>query len=229
VRLRLVPGARVLWRSADCVQVELGDRAIVLEGVGPSDVAALTGRPVDPLATRLGCVGSSGRDGMTGLVRPRRRPSKRWTDSQPEALLTLELTALANRDDDAAALLAGRRAAHVEIVGTARLGAAMAAALGAAGVGRVNYLADGETTVRDVLPGGSHPRTRAPGWPPPSRSAPGAPPPATATVGSDSPPDLVVVASGAAARRDALTTASSTGCRTSSSPRRRTAPSSARW
>jgi bacteriocin biosynthesis cyclodehydratase domain-containing protein len=200
--LRLVPSARVLWRSADCVQVELGDRAVVLEGVRPAEVAALTGRPVDPPVTaRMYRVVRALRH--DGLVRPRRRPSQRWTDSQSEALLALELTALANRADDAAALLAGRRAANVEIVGAARLGAAMAAALAAAGVGRVHYLADGEATVRDVLPGGLTPpeegarlatavalNTR--------RAAP-----ATATAGSDRPPDLVVIASGSAVGNDA--------------------------
>jgi bacteriocin biosynthesis cyclodehydratase domain-containing protein len=201
-RLRLVPGARVLWRSADCVQVELGDRALVLEGIGPSDVAALTGRPVDPLVTaRVHRVVRALRH--DGLVRPRRRPSQRWTDSQSEALLALELTALANRDDDAAALLACRRAAHVEIVGTARLGAAMAAALGAAGVGRVNYLADGETTVRDVLPGGLTPADEGTRLATAVPLSTGRAAPATATVGSDRPPDLVVVASGAAVSRDA--------------------------
>jgi bacteriocin biosynthesis cyclodehydratase domain-containing protein len=201
-RLRLVPSARVLWRGADCVQVELGDRALVLEGVRPADVTALTGRPVDPqTAARVRRVAQALR--RDGLVRPRRRPSQRWTDSQSEALLALELTALANRDDDAAASLAGRRAAHVEIVGTARLGAAIAAALGAAGVGRVNYLADGEVTVRDVLPGGLAPAEEGTRLATAVALSTRRAAPATATVGSDRPPDLAVIASGAAVGRDA--------------------------
>jgi bacteriocin biosynthesis cyclodehydratase domain-containing protein len=200
--LRLVPSARVLWRGADCVQVELGDRAIVLEGVRPTDVAALTGRPVDPAVTaRVHRVVRALRH--DGLVRPRRRPNQRWTDSQSEALLALELTALANRDDDAAALLAGRRAAQVEVVGAARLGAAVAAALGAAGVGRVNYLADGEVTVRDVLPGGLTPADEGTRLATAVALSTRRAAPATSTVGSGRPPDLVVIASGATVGRDA--------------------------
>jgi bacteriocin biosynthesis cyclodehydratase domain-containing protein len=201
-RLRLVPSARVLWRDAECVQVELGDRAIVLEGVRPTDVAALTGRPVDPPATARvhRAVRTLRHD---GLVRPRRRPSQRCTDSQSEALLVLELTALANRDDDAAASLAGRRAAHVEVVGTARIGAAIAAALGAAGVGQVNYLADGEATVRDVLPGGLTPADEGTRLTTAVALSTRRAAPATATVGSDRPPDLIVIASGAGVGRDA--------------------------
>jgi len=200
--LRLVPSARVLWRDADCVQVELGDRAVVLEGVQPVEVAALTGRPVNALATaRMHRVFQALRH--DGLVRPRRRPSQRWTDSQSEALLALELTALANRDDDAAALLAGRRAANVEIVGTARLGAAVAAALGAAGVGRVHYLADGEATVRDVLPGGLTPPEEGTRLATAVALGTRRAAPATATASSDRAPDLVVIASGAAVGQDA--------------------------
>jgi bacteriocin biosynthesis cyclodehydratase domain-containing protein len=201
-RLRLVPSARVLWRGADCVQVELGDRAIVLEGVRRADVAAFTGRPVDQLAAaRVHRVVRALR--QDGLVRPRRRPSQRWTESQSEAQLALELTALANRDDDAAALLTGRRASHVEIVGMARLGAAMAAALGAAGVGRVNYLADDEATVRDALPGGVTPADEGTRLATAVALSTRRAAPATASVGSDRPPGLVVIASGAAVGRDA--------------------------
>src|SRR5436190_9029634 len=91
-RLRLVPSARVLWRGTDCVQVELGDRAIVLAGVRPADVTALTGRAVDPqAAARVHRIARVLRH--DGLVRPHRRPNQRWTDSQSEALLALELTA----------------------------------------------------------------------------------------------------------------------------------------
>ena len=200
--LHLVPSARVLWRDADCVQVELGDRAVVLEGVRPDEVAALTSRPVYPLATaRMHRVVRALRH--DGLVRPRRRPSQRWTDSQSEALLALELTALANRDDDAAALLAGRRAANVEIVGTARLGAAVAAALAAAGVGRVHYLADGEATVRDVLPGGLTPPDEGTRLATAVALSTRRAAPATATASSDHTPDLVVIASGAAVGHEA--------------------------
>jgi bacteriocin biosynthesis cyclodehydratase domain-containing protein len=195
--LRLVPSARVLWRDADCVQVELGDRAVVLQGVRPDEVAALTGRPVYPAArARMHEVVRALRH--DGLVRPRRPPSQRWTNSQSEALLALELTALANRHDDAAALLAGRRAANVEIVGTARLGAAVAAALGAAGVGRVHYLADGEATVRDVLPGGLTPPDEGTRLGTAVPLSTGRAAPATATASSDRAPDLVVIASSAA-------------------------------
>ena len=201
-RLRLVPNARVLWRGADCVQVELGDRAIVLEGVRPADVAALTGRSVEPLAAARvhRAVEALRQDGM---VRPRRRPSQRWTDSQSEALLALELMALANRDDDAAAALAGRRAASVEIVGTARRGAALAAGLGAAGVGRVHCLADGDVTVRDVLPGGLTPADEGTRLATAVALSTRRAAPATASVAADRPPDLVVIASTAVISQDA--------------------------
>lgn len=200
--LRLVPSARVLWRDADCVQVELGDRAVVLEGVAPVEVAALAGGPVSaPATARMHRVVRALRH--DGLVRPRRRPRQRWTDSQSEALLALELTALANRDDDAAALLEGRRAATVEVVGTARLGAAMAAALAAAGVGRVHYLADGEATVRDVLPGGLTPSDEGTRLATAVAISTRRAAPATATASSDRSPDLVVIASGAAVGHDA--------------------------
>jgi hypothetical protein len=46
----LNPSARVLWRSADSVQVELGSRAIIVEGVDSALIRALT----EPDAARVG-------------------------------------------------------------------------------------------------------------------------------------------------------------------------------
>lgn len=208
--LRLPPGARVLWRSAHSVQIELGERAVVLDGVMREDVGQLVGRVIDggdPLrreraAARVAHIARELRE--AGLLISRDRPEPGWADSRTEAILAVELIALANRRDNAAAVLAARRRASVEIIGAPRLAAALGAALGAAGIGRLHHAGGaqagddaqnaGETTVRDTLPGGLRPADEGLRLATALRLATSAAAPTAASLAGERPPELVVIA-----------------------------------
>jgi hypothetical protein len=164
----LNPAARVLWRAADEVQLELGARAVILTGVQSEVIAALispstpaefadTGdRPHNPdwaeldgLAEALQVLAAQ------GFVWPRPDPDHR---SQPAALpphLAGEIAALQGRHGVRAdRVLRGRGEASVTVHGTGRLAVAIATLLASANVGRVHLHDSGDVHRHDCAPGG---------------------------------------------------------------------------
>jgi hypothetical protein len=162
--LVLGPATRLLWRSPQSVQLELGSRAVVVEGLptllirqfaspeppGPPGPPAEPGVPLDPAARRV----------LTALTeagylwpRPHSVDDPRLTVSDPR--LGGELTALAARHGEAAAeVLSARRHTSVQVQGRSRVAAHLAAVLAAAGVGRVHCTAAGVTKLQYAGPGG---------------------------------------------------------------------------
>ena len=151
--LVLNPAVRVLWRAADCVQLELGDRALVLDGVDPHEITALTGRGAAAQAPtgmhpddvrRLTAAGFA-----SVLV-----PGTHTSGAAPT--LAGELAALtARRGVTGAGAFAARAHRLVSIIGPGRVAAHLAAVLAASGVGRVAIADGGTVRLAQVLPGGA--------------------------------------------------------------------------
>jgi bacteriocin biosynthesis cyclodehydratase domain-containing protein len=156
--LGLGPATRLLWRSPESVHLELGDRAVVVDGL-PTDlvrrVAAPTpsaGPPVpadDHSAAALADLADS------GYLWPWSAGEQDRLRLPPEPRLAGELAALAVRHGTgAAAVLRARRNASVEIAGRSRVAAQLATVLAASGVGRVRCAADGVARLHQVAPAG---------------------------------------------------------------------------
>lgn len=170
-RLHVVPGTRVIWRSADSVQWESGGRAYVLEGIDPASLAALLREPADESPDAPGNPAVRGLGAGSAVVSTRRalhalgllwRPPGVLTtrrtglepDDLPERLLG-DLGALAaRRGDDAGAVMAARRSRSVRLIGTDRLAASIGCVLAAAGIGRLELPLDGESRLWQAMPGG---------------------------------------------------------------------------
>jgi bacteriocin biosynthesis cyclodehydratase domain-containing protein len=145
------PATRVLWRGPDTVQLELGTRAVVVEGVDPDAVRHLVGTsatpppqalrvPLDDLAA-LGFLWPA--TGAPATAPPRLAP---------------ELTGLQERFGRLGGqLLSSRRAACVVVHGAGRLATSFAALLAAAGVGRISFHDRADVRLRDACPGGLSP------------------------------------------------------------------------
>ena len=164
----LNPAVRVLWRGRDVVQLELGARAVVVEGVDSDTVGLLAGRrgghaavagavptygnatrPLGPATTALleGGFLWPGEDVADGNADPRLRP--------PAPRLAGELAALSPRHGaGSASVLLARRAFAVAVHGTGRTAAPIAAVLAAAGIGRLHVVETEPVTLRHALPGG---------------------------------------------------------------------------
>lgn len=170
----LHPAARVLWRARDQIQLELGDRGIVVAGVSSDDVRRLVGRAQAPPADqrelpfpphRL----RAARERLLadGFLWPAPEPTTGdwvedwtadWRRRPPEPRLATELAALtATVGEHAAAVLGARRHCSVDVMGTGRAGPQVAALLAAAGVGRVRVAESVPTRLRHTLPGGVTP------------------------------------------------------------------------
>jgi hypothetical protein len=152
--LTLNPGARVLWRSTDELQLELGDRAVVVRGLPRPAVRRLVGRSatvatnrfdrnpvtdhiIDPLHDQGLLIGP---DGDSSLRAPR---------------LAADLLALRVRHGAQAPVILRRRAeAAVSVHGTTRVATALGALLAAAGIGRVNVIGTGDVRLHQAVPGG---------------------------------------------------------------------------
>ncbi|HEY2167443.1 MAG TPA: ThiF family adenylyltransferase [Jatrophihabitantaceae bacterium] len=163
---RFNPAVRVLWRSREAVQLELGARAVVLDGVDPQLVRDLSARvPTrpheaagadraalsEPATTTLldgGYLWPAAADGAG--TQDRARP--------PVPRLAAELASLTPRHGtQSAAVLRARSKAAVAVHGTGRVAAHVAAVLAAAGVGRLHVVDAGDVTLRDAVPGGLNP------------------------------------------------------------------------
>jgi hypothetical protein len=159
LRLHLNPSVRVLWRSVDVVQFELGARAIVLDGIDGALIGSLTtgGHSPSPrdrsdLAAALSELRAAGfllplQSGSELALPPLR--------SLPPARLAGALAALrARHGSRAEEILRARADASVLIHGTGRLAVAVATLLVAGGVGHVRLQDTGEVRRHDCAPGG---------------------------------------------------------------------------
>ncbi len=153
----LNPAARVLWRSPNCVQLELGEHAVVIEGLTGSIVRELTGRPpapdqeaphhelADDLIEELLGAGFL----VDAPIDPAPPPTPR---------LAAELSTLRVRHGNRAnRVLTARAAAAVVVEGTARAAGPIASLLAAAGVGHVHCTGGGGVRLSHATPGGVRP------------------------------------------------------------------------
>jgi hypothetical protein len=164
---RLNQATTILWRSVDVVQLELGDRRIVVENVGSDEIDALLHRPrvsikqdsrdsypapSDPLDTLFAQLEQSGFLAAAA-------PEDPWVATDPPpAYLAADLAALRTEHGSAAtAVLRARRNSAVAVHGTSRLAASVAATLAAAGVGWIQLVHGGDVMAIDACPGGLAP------------------------------------------------------------------------
>lgn len=153
----LNPAARLLWRSQDSVQLELGGRRVVVDGVGRAGVRQLIGRPdgADERPVDTATIDSLTADGYVWPA-PVRDDDPRCVPARPR--LAGELVALAARHGDSAAeLLSARSHATVAIEGPGRISGLLAAVLGSAGVGSLRIAERGAAGLGHALPGGTDP------------------------------------------------------------------------
>jgi hypothetical protein len=189
----LGPATRMLWRDADAVQFEIGDRAMLVDGLSATTARALTAAretDTDPAASA-----ALRHLAQLGLLWPRQEGTDdRRTPPLPR--LAGELTSLAaGVGPEAAAVLAARRRACVAVQGSGRAGPHIGAVLAASGVGNVHFLAATDVRLHHAVPGGVTPADESQRLAKAARAAvlraaPGTavkPPPDTA-------PDLVVLA-----------------------------------
>jgi hypothetical protein len=162
---RLAPATRLLWRTDRSVQLELGSRAVVVDGLAPEDIGRLAGRqPASPpVATRAADQPADHGAAVGALVEagylwPHRDDAEDVRLSPPVARLQAELAALTVRHGEAAAdVLHARRDRAVAVLGDGRGGPQLAALLGAAGVGRVWLSDPGTVRLHQAAPGGVRP------------------------------------------------------------------------
>ena len=152
----LNPSVRLLWRGLDAIQLELGQRAVVVDGVDADIVRRLLGaRTTAPPPSAESAIGrtiaalTAAGFMCTGAESGQTRPAPR---------LAADLAALRIRHGHRAAdVLAARSDAAVVVHGTGRVASAVGALLGAAGVGRVSFHDRGEILLRAAVPGGISP------------------------------------------------------------------------
>lgn len=160
--LRLNRSAVVLWRSRRVVQLELGDRRIVLENVEPEQLSALLHRAGAGAAApdSIRSAEPAGLSQLTSVLNQAgflTSAAARPATDKPliPARLSADLGALtAQFGNDAEPVLQARRSAAVAVHGTSRLAAAVAATFAAAGIGWVQLVHGGEVSASDGLPGG---------------------------------------------------------------------------
>ena len=155
----LSPAARLLWRTADSVHLELGGRGVVVDGLDSRLVGhVVPGRAVadlPPLAPDArAALDTLAEDGFLWA----RTPEDDVRHAPPLPRLAGQLTALAARHGrDAAELLHARRHHAVVVAGNTAATVHLAALLAAAGVGRVRCLVDGTVRLLHAVPGGVDP------------------------------------------------------------------------
>jgi bacteriocin biosynthesis cyclodehydratase domain-containing protein len=153
----LGPATRLLWRSPESVHLELGDRAVVVDGL-PTDlvrrIAAASPPAKTPVELDRGSDPALADLADGGYLWPR-APGDDRLRMPPEPRLTGELAALAVRHGTrAAGILRARREAMVEITGRSRVATQLGTVLAASGVGRVHCAADGVARLHQVAPAG---------------------------------------------------------------------------
>lgn len=213
---QLNPATRLLWRGEKCIQLELGDRSVVVEGIPAATVRALLARTTAPPPQSSAEATSAAPPAQRPAPRPNRdliAPIRRalsdggflWPrctteDSRlvpPVPRLAGELAALtALHGERGAEILNARRYATVAVHGCGQVGTHIAAVLAAAGVGRT-YLHDiREARLHQTQPGGLSPHDE--GSPAAAAAAAAihraAPEADTRALSVDERPDLIVLA-----------------------------------
>jgi hypothetical protein len=156
--LGLGPATRMLWRSPESVQIELGSYAVVVEGL-PTPLIRRVASPIAPNSPPPP-IDDAAREALASLTEsgylwPRATDPDDPRHAAPEPRLAGELAALAvHHGERAAEVLAARRHSTVEVSGRSRVAAHLAAVLAAAGVGRVHISGDGVTKLLHAVPGG---------------------------------------------------------------------------
>jgi hypothetical protein len=150
----------MLWRSPESVHFELGSRAVVVDGL-PTPLVRRVASPLPPPPrTPAPPIEPAARQALdtlleAGYLWPRAGEPDDPRLAPGEPRLAGELAALAvQHGEGAAAVLAARRAASVEISGRSRVAAHLAAILAAAGIGRVHCAGDGVARLSHIVPGG---------------------------------------------------------------------------
>ncbi len=166
----LNPAVRLLWRSEDVVQLELGARAVLVEGVDSTFMRRLgpaRGGAAVPAAAAPAVGDDAAGHSLTSLAAagylwPRVDPDGA-TDSDarlaaPQPRLAADLAALTARHGQGAAeRLNARRHCAVAIHGNGRVAAHVAALLAAAGIGRVHLVDADDVRLYQAMPGGVGP------------------------------------------------------------------------
>jgi hypothetical protein len=156
--LVLGPATRLLWRTPDSVHLELGAHAVVVDGL-PTALVRRVASPVPP-RTPPPPVSETTRHALAALTEagylwPRATDRDDPRLAAPHPRLAGELAALAVRHGERAAeVLSSRRHTSVQVTGTSRVAAHLAAVLAAAGVGRVHCSAAGSARLSSAVPGG---------------------------------------------------------------------------
>jgi len=162
---RLNDATVVLWRDAGVLQLELGQRRLVIENLGAAEMATLLARSrsrardVETVASPRAFEQLRMALDESGFLAP---PPDDPLD-QPSTIyhpghLNADLIALgAQYGGDAASVLRARRQAAVAVHGTSRLAASVAATLAASGVGWVQLVHGGDVIATDACPGGLTP------------------------------------------------------------------------
>jgi hypothetical protein len=154
---KLNEAATILWRDANTVQLELGGRRVVLTPIASSQVADLvrgTGSEIGHhLLNRLEALGYLSAQ-RTDQERPKRVGSPRLPHRLQPELLSLR----ARHGDEADQVLQRRRSMTVSVIGTDQTSAPLAAALAAAGVGRIRVDHRTEVAAATTFPGGVTPQ-----------------------------------------------------------------------
>ncbi|MGH8961499.1 MAG: ThiF family adenylyltransferase [Jatrophihabitantaceae bacterium] len=155
----LNPATRLLWRSSTTLQLELGSRAVVVDGPAARAVRRLAGRRLPEVPISAGRADPVLRAlSETGFLWPRPLEDEDERLAPPAPRLAAELTALAARNGQRAAeLLSARRHVTVVVHGSGRCGPHIAAILGAAGIGRIHVLDLSAVRLQQSVPGGLSP------------------------------------------------------------------------
>src|SRR5689334_8205431 len=149
----LNPAARYLWRNPALLQVELGTRRTVVDGIDPLRLRELLCGAADPAA--CAAVAELRSAGVLWTA-PGDDPDARRTPPRP--WLASELAALTVRHGERAAAVLGARARSVIAVhGSSRTAVHMAALLAASGVGRVVCNDPAGARLATAVPGGVGP------------------------------------------------------------------------
>ncbi|MFN2517597.1 MAG: ThiF family adenylyltransferase [Jatrophihabitantaceae bacterium] len=169
----LNPAVRVLWRSEAIVQLELGSRAVLVEGADSAMVrrlvsargSAASPAPDDGEDAIRNCLSTLSEAGYIWPRVDRGSDTDTETDTEtdarlagPQPRLAADLTALTARHGQGAAeLLNARRHCAVAVHGDGRVAAHVAALLAAAGVGRVHLVDADDVRLHQAMPGGVGP------------------------------------------------------------------------
>ncbi len=159
--LGLSPAARLFWRSPESVHLELGSRAVVVDGL-PARLIRRIAAPAPPPADAdpVGVVEPAAAGALAALTEagylwPRGRARADPRLAAPDPRLAGELAALAvQHGERAVEVLAARRRSSVVVHGRSRLAAHLGSVLAAAGIGRVHCAGDGPARLSQAVPGG---------------------------------------------------------------------------